>query len=449
MFRIFNNENKNDQWKIPLPDDITPIVIEYCPPEEQKKLINHPLFSEVLLAQRILYHVALGEQEKAEAILRELKDDKIKLAKLLSQKNNVTDLSGRTFQRITPLQYSLWALDRHMWTMLLIYLPEDKAALQLKELENLGITYVRAKSIDNKPEVLIKKERHFDFSALISALEDYINNFEYYRGNNILADTWRQKVGLAQRYIPVHVANEYCRADRSFAPTPGFNDRTLPRVLKFNYNDWPFNFSDWFSDQVIFEEIPLFGKVYVNAALGQKCAIFRGKEKFAQVISEEPPASRSGFSNLFCVNKADANIDLHAIKSLRNKRIYEYKSLKTMLEDKYFPKLSNPNEEKFFRKKLSPLHSDKQISLELVQINKEIIEIPDLKLHANPTIFLKKVIEIDDKLNKIETIPEDRKAEIGDLKQRISKQMNIILRFIASENEISHTFKSYSLNHVT
>lgn len=350
MFRIFSNENKNDQWKIPLPDDVTRIIIEYCPSEEQKTLINHPLFSEVLLAKRILHHVALGEQEKAEAILKKLKDDKIEIVKLLSQKNNITDLSGRTFQRITPFQYSLWALDRHMWTMLLIYLPENKAALQLRELENAGVTYLKAKSIDNKPEILIENERHFDFSELIAALEDYLNNFELYRKNNVLADTWRKKVGLAQRYIPAHVANEYCRTDRSFAPTPGFNEWTLPRILDFNYNDWPYNFSVWFSDQVIFERVSIFSKVYVNATLGVKCAIFRGKEKNARVLSEELPTSWSGFSNCLCVSYSDANIDLQAIKSLRNQRKYEYARLKTRLENKYF--------DKSFIKKLSSLHSD-------------------------------------------------------------------------------------------
>jgi hypothetical protein len=43
------------------------------------------------------------------------------------------------------------------------------------------------------------------------------------------------KVGVAQRDVPVHVINEYCRKDRSFDPLPKFNEDKLPRVLIF-YN---------------------------------------------------------------------------------------------------------------------------------------------------------------------------------------------------------------------
>ena len=35
----------------------------------------------------------------------------------------------------------------------------------------------------------------------------------------------------AQRDVPAHIANEYCRDDRSFDPRPEFNEDTLPRVL--------------------------------------------------------------------------------------------------------------------------------------------------------------------------------------------------------------------------
>ncbi len=44
--------------------------------------------------------------------------------------------------------------------------------------------------------------------------------------------------------MPAHVAQEYCRPDRSFFPTPEFNDATLPR--KFTFHNWITNYSDWF-----------------------------------------------------------------------------------------------------------------------------------------------------------------------------------------------------------
>ncbi len=38
-------------------------------------------------------------------------------------------------------------------------------------------------------------------------------------------------VGGAQRLMPAHVANEYCRCDRSFKPCPSFKESSLPRTL--------------------------------------------------------------------------------------------------------------------------------------------------------------------------------------------------------------------------
>lgn len=42
-------------------------------------------------------------------------------------------------------------------------------------------------------------------------------------------------VGAAQRDLPVHVINEYCRPDRTFYPLPLFNEDKLPRVITY-YN---------------------------------------------------------------------------------------------------------------------------------------------------------------------------------------------------------------------
>ena len=42
-------------------------------------------------------------------------------------------------------------------------------------------------------------------------------------------ETAWMKVGVAQRDVPAHVADEYCRNDRSFDPAPDFNEVNLPR----------------------------------------------------------------------------------------------------------------------------------------------------------------------------------------------------------------------------
>jgi hypothetical protein len=51
-------------------------------------------------------------------------------------------------------------------------------------------------------------------------------------------------VGKAQREVPVHIANEYCRDDRSFNPCPEFNEGALRRTLMFN--NFATNFTSWF-----------------------------------------------------------------------------------------------------------------------------------------------------------------------------------------------------------
>ena len=71
------------------------------------------------------------------------------------------------------------------------------------------------------------------------------------------------KVGLAQRDVPVHVINEYCRKDRSFEPCPEFKEDKLPREIMF-YN--------WNSDK----DEPLFPLVIsASSGLGINFSLLR------------------------------------------------------------------------------------------------------------------------------------------------------------------------------
>ena len=83
-----------------------------------------------------------------------------------------------------------------------------------------------AKSIGNKLQ--------FDFHSLITALETYVNNDARHiwggeaRGREM---GWLE-VGKAQRDVPAHIAQEYCRSDRAFGPDcPPFDEPILPRGL--------------------------------------------------------------------------------------------------------------------------------------------------------------------------------------------------------------------------
>ena len=62
---------------------------------------------------------------------------------------------------------------------------------------------------------------------------------------------WCRVVGLAQRYVPAHVAQHYCNPDESFAPpTPKFNKPKFTRILQFDDRSLNFSKSHWFSPEV-------------------------------------------------------------------------------------------------------------------------------------------------------------------------------------------------------
>ena len=104
-------------------------------------------------------------------------------------------------------------------------------------------------------------------TPLKTALQDYVTGYDAWDAANnydAMRAAW-MVVGLAQRDLPVHVINEYCRPDRSFDPLPAFNEDQLPRILTY-YN---------FSTGGI---VPLFPLVVDSpgAMLGADLAIARG-----------------------------------------------------------------------------------------------------------------------------------------------------------------------------
>ena len=184
----------------------------FAPPEKVVAVIDQEA------VEKLLLHVARGEQDEAEAMLKTNRD-------LAQGKGTVTDYSNRTFNNITAFQYALWALDWHMWTMITRYLPEEAAAEQLAELEKKGTIH----------------GKHYDFKELLTALKAYIDQYDalYAKSNgDQLTKLWSKDVGGAQTRVPAHVANEYCRPDRSFEPTPAFKEASLPRSFNTDEGAW-------------------------------------------------------------------------------------------------------------------------------------------------------------------------------------------------------------------
>ncbi|MBS0351998.1 MAG: protein kinase [Proteobacteria bacterium] len=161
-------------------------------------------------AGNLLRLVTEGEQEYAENLI-------FKNPELLLISGCVTDLSERTFQKITPFQYALWAMDWHMIKMILGYLSPEMAIQQLEQLENEGTEH----------------GKQFSLTSLIDALGEYLIKYNSSEWKEL--ESYWAKVGELQRLLPVHIVNEYCRSDRSFVPCPSFVEATLPRTRRIMY----------------------------------------------------------------------------------------------------------------------------------------------------------------------------------------------------------------------
>ena len=186
----------------------------------------HRLFQPELRAARLLLLVVRGQQDEAHAMLGQHPE-------WLLTPGDVTDYSGRTFRKITAYEYTYWAKDTHMCRMLEVHMDVATKSAMLKRInamEKNGLTY-------EQHGVVVEHSKHFDFTPLITALTRYVQGFNnwYATGNwNAMSAAW-MAVGMAQREMPVHVVNEYCRPDRSFDPLPEFNEESLPRSVRF-YN---------------------------------------------------------------------------------------------------------------------------------------------------------------------------------------------------------------------
>lgn len=182
------------------------------------------------ILSKFLHCVARGEQDKAEKLL------KINNEWLLKP-GIFTDYSGRTFN-CTAYEYAYWAKDTHMQRMLEKYMDADISREMLRRIDEME----RIDDVTGQPVGLTYYQNeqnyhsvHFDSQKLIQALKAYVDGYVgwYNTSNWDAMDAAWLEVGLAQRDVVVHIANEYCRLDRSFDPTPPFNESTLPRILTF------------------------------------------------------------------------------------------------------------------------------------------------------------------------------------------------------------------------
>lgn len=206
--------------------------------------VIHSLFQAdrfAIMAPKLLRHVARGEERMVERLFN------ISLANIscLLIPGNVQDHAGRVFFNITPFQYAIWALDWHMCKLMLNYLSKANSAgcreaevvrlallCQFNEVTTNGVNYMFN-------GIAVEGEHHFDFQPLISALRTLVLRSKQQGGDMIgqgLYPTrvpgfiggghlmplpylssdrgsrdWCTIVGSAQKNVPAHVAQKYCK----------------------------------------------------------------------------------------------------------------------------------------------------------------------------------------------------------------------------------------------
>ncbi len=169
-----------------------------------------------------LKFIVSGEQEYAEKMIQ-------KKPELLLYSGTVVDLSKRKFTQITGLQYAMWALDWHMWKMIMKYIPKEAAAEQ-------AAGHKTGNWVSEHGQTAYTLVNNF-----IEAVEEYVDKAQkgYFAQPIDFGEFWVKRVGGAQAMLPIHFVNELCRTDiiagrynRSYV------EETLPRTRQIRNGNW-------------------------------------------------------------------------------------------------------------------------------------------------------------------------------------------------------------------
>jgi len=117
---------------------------------------------------------------------------------------------------------------------------KDIKATALMHKKDITVHTDRVEVINQEDELLIIqnniigahhiiKETSYKFNQLIDALERYPDDSSSFDSRR---SHWKSVLGLAQFYIPAHVAHHYCNPYVGFKPTPQFKEDTLRRRLE-------------------------------------------------------------------------------------------------------------------------------------------------------------------------------------------------------------------------
>ncbi|KTC78413.1 hypothetical protein [Legionella brunensis] len=216
-----------------LPDDSLKEIGQQLKKKDQTLsnlvLVNkkfYQLFQSARLLEKLLEHVAKGNQVKAEWIIK-------KHPELLLLKGKVTDYSGREFENISAFQLALWALDvKYMAPMMLKCLPKNETGKKIKNELLRQFEELKTKGIRYTLNGVIFNESHFSLSPLLTVLQTYVTNF-YNLEKKQRQSYWCTVVGKAQWFVPAHIAQHYCDQEDNFCSTPKFDKDHFERNLTY------------------------------------------------------------------------------------------------------------------------------------------------------------------------------------------------------------------------
>ena len=258
--------------------------------------------------RQFLHAVAKGKQDEAECLLTE---DPSMTQTLLRTPRLFIDYSGRTFN-CTAYEYAYWARDTHMCRMLAMHMDEDTKP-QMLELINAN----EATGLVFQQNGDVQRSAHFELNRLESMLRNFVSGYERWTRTkdwNALRDAW-MRVGMAQRDLPAHIAQEFCRRDHSSSEKPQVTDTECPKSLRF---------INWTSNN---NEASLFPLESSHSGLGFDFALVRGDTvpRAPSFKSNGEPGGGTRFLH------KDAIADLKEVARLEHLRSSELPLLKDAL----------------------------------------------------------------------------------------------------------------------
>ncbi|HAT2067762.1 TPA: F-box protein [Legionella pneumophila] len=258
------------------------------------------LFKPVIDVRKLLHHVTRGEHDVVKAML---KQD----INLIFKRGFVMDCSGREFENVSPFEYALWALDKHMWTKMITCVPQNEEGKRIFEILIGQYNKVNTDGVTYRLNGKTITEKHFDFeNTIIKELQTQVDliNAPEEKNWKAINKRWREGVGGAQKLLPMHIVDEYC-SDEPFYPVPKFTSQ--PKSSKQFYNWKTKRYENWFS---------------VDSKLSVDFAIYKGWRRV--------PWRRAG---RMLASLGIIAFDLDAMTALCKVRTNDFIDLKSQLED--------------------------------------------------------------------------------------------------------------------